>query len=205
MIDFPGLEVKVYRRDVEHFLGYPMMSPAPERVSIMIADELKEAAKLIQPEGGLEILTIQEATSLFLPKEERGEADIKTVELLGKAEKIVVFVATIGGLVEGRLRVYEERKDRSKAHLLEAIGIVAVEKLAAEVEKEVSGLASRLNYLTTPRFTPGQGGLDLSLLKGILGALDRKKIGVHLGDDGLMVPRKSVAGFFCWTKSKDSA
>ena len=111
---------------------------------------------------------------------------------LAGCEYIVLFAATAGvemdRLIERYLKI-----SPAKSMCLGAIGGERVEALCDEFNNLVIEKAGENGYTARPRFSPGYGDLDLGLQRDIFAHLDlTRKMGMTLGDNLLMSPRKSV-------------
>lgn len=110
--------------------------------------------------------------------------------MLAQCGQAVLLGCTLGPRFDAMLRT-EQARDMAKAVILDACGSAWVEAGCDEAEKELSArLPGR--YLTD-RFSPGYGDLPLDLQPAICAALDaRRRLGVHVTDNFLMTPSKSV-------------
>lgn len=116
-------------------------------------------------------------------------AKIKSKDLyknLTGSESAIVFAATVGIGIE-RLAAKYSTVSPAKSLCFEAIGNERVERLCDAFNREVNE-----KFVTSPRFSPGYGDLDLSVQRDIFRALSCEKIGLSLKEDLIMSPAKSV-------------
>lgn len=106
--------------------------------------------------------------------------------------KAIIFAVTLG--VETDILIRKTAvKDVYHQVLLDAMASVATEQTSELFENGLkSEYLSRNEYLTLS-YAPGYGDYSLSVLPFFLSALDScRKIGVSLGDNGFMLPRKTI-------------
>ncbi len=115
-------------------------------------------------------------------------ADIRRV--LAGCDRAVLLCATLSLDLERLLRRLQ-LEDLTRGLAGEAAAAAAVEVLCDRAEEEIR--ARYPGHGLTRRFSPGYGDLPLTLQGPILAALEaQKRIGLWLGDGGVLIPRKSV-------------
>ena len=103
-------------------------------------------------------------------------------------ESVILFAATIGISID-RLIMKYAKTSPSRAVVLSAIGSERVESLCNAFEKTVETECAE----KVSRVSCGYGDIPLSMQKDIISVLDTpRKIGITLGDNLLMTPKKSV-------------
>ena len=109
---------------------------------------------------------------------------------LAGCKSAFVFAATLGLGVD-RMLLRLNKTDPVQAAVFDALSSAAVEGWCNEVNAELSR-----NMKTSPRFSPGYGGVDLSVQRDVLAFLDaQRKLGITLSDRCFMTPVKSVTAF----------
>lgn len=104
----------------------------------------------------------------------------------------VIFAATVGAEID-RAIAKEAKSSPSMALMLNAFATERIESLCDLFCQELAEQKAKENLVTKPRISPGYGDISLSLQKDIFRYLDcPRKIGLTLGDNLLMTPRKSV-------------
>ncbi len=120
-----------------------------------------------------------------------GFARVKSKDLsknLGSCERIVVFAATVGVELDRMIHKYSAVSP-SRALCFDALGSERIEALCDIFCRELNEMYKK----TRPRFSPGYGDLDIGLQRDIFASLNcPRRIGLSLGDGGLMSPSKSV-------------
>lgn len=113
---------------------------------------------------------------------------------------LYLFAATVGVGID-RLILKHSRLAPAKALAYSAIGSERVEALCdlfcGEIAKRYAA------FDTKPRFSPGYGDLPLSIQNDIFSVLGcTQRIGISLGESGLISPTKSVTAFIGIKKRK---
>jgi len=111
---------------------------------------------------------------------------------LGNSGSCILIAATIGSEVDKRIRYYE-KKDLTKALILDACATAYIEdvcdKVCGDIEKNSLEEGEHLTW----RFSPGYGDLPINIQKGFLAVLDAgKRIGLTASSTNILLPRKSV-------------
>lgn len=114
--------------------------------------------------------------------------------------KATFFAVTIGDRIEADLKDHLENEETPQAMVLDAIGSVACEALAEEIDGEISERAKMGGHETTTRASPGYGDWKIENQKEVLEFLKAEKIGICLTDSFLMLPRKSITAVKGWHK-----
>jgi hypothetical protein len=115
-------------------------------------------------------------------------------QLLEQCEKVAVFIATIGNNLEEMVRRLTDDKLILQATVLDAIGSIAVEKLADYVHLKVDKVANAQGFFTSRRFSPGYCDWSVKQQRTLFRAMNGDSIGVRLTVGCLMFPRKSISG-----------
>jgi hypothetical protein len=112
--------------------------------------------------------------------------DIKTH--LKDCGKIILIAATLGLPVDELIR-QTEASDMAGAVVLDALASAAVEQVCDMAEIEIKKKYGKI----TTRYSPGYGDFPLSVQHELLAVLEaKKKIGLYVTQDGLLIPRKSI-------------
>lgn len=115
------------------------------------------------------------------------------------AERVSLFLATIGPGPEEACRSLSEDKRLSEMFLLDAAASEMIELLMRRAHQ---GAAARMSGFTgTARYAPGYGDFSLSHQAGIVEILGGPETGVTVIQDSFMlVPRKSTTGVVGWKR-----
>jgi hypothetical protein len=111
---------------------------------------------------------------------------------LAESGSCILMAATLGSEVDKRIRYYE-KKDLTKALILDACATACIEavcdKVCSGIEKDSLGAGEHLTW----RFSPGYGDLPIDIQKGFLAVLDAgRRIGLTASSTNILLPRKSV-------------
>ena len=115
-------------------------------------------------------------------------------QLLEKCDKVAVFVLTIGSHLEEMVGQLSDKGLILQATVLDAVGSVAVEKLAEFVWDRIGALASYRGQYISRRFSPGYCDWHVEQQKMLFQLMDGDTAGVQLTEGCLMLPRKSISG-----------
>ena len=111
------------------------------------------------------------------------------------ADYLGVAICTIGPALEERVSELFGNKDYALGVMLDTVGSEAVEGVANHVNYLFCQMANGPGLSTGPRLSPGYGKWDLTDQKSIFALLPGQDIGVHLTEQCMMIPRKSIS--FC--------
>lgn len=174
------------------YLG--VTTPADDTVLSDVTAIADKLTACVQPRYTYRVCSLQRTGEGFLIS----ELDIllsgsDAAKMLEQCDQIALLACTLGAQFDALLRA-EQVRDMSRAVILDACGSAWVEAGCDEMERELSArLPGR--YLTD-RFSPGYGDLPLSLQPKICNALDtRKRLGLHVTEQFLLNPSKSVTAF----------
>lgn len=108
-------------------------------------------------------------------------------ELMGDKNECLLLAATLGIGVD-RLILKLGGISAKDAFITDAMADAMIEALCDRAEAKITE-----GLVTSGRFSPGYGDLELSVGKEILALTDAERIlGIKLTESGLMIPRKSV-------------
>lgn len=107
--------------------------------------------------------------------------------------ELAAVVCTIGPQLERKVTDYFSHDEPLRGVLLDGIGSAAVDMPAQEACRIIGVVAgSRGNESSSP-LSPGMPGLPLSEQRALCRIAQAEKIGVHLSESAMMMPRKSVS------------
>ncbi|MDR1131068.1 MAG: hypothetical protein LBL15_01460 [Oscillospiraceae bacterium] len=170
-----------------------------------VAAELRRAAELIEravsPRSISRVCGIERSAGLSLSETGLSLTGKTVAALLHDCESCVIFCATAGSGIESLLRSWQLRS-LAFAAMLDACASSAVEALCSAVETALRADFSRRGLYLTDRFSPGYGDLPIAIQPAFCAALDTtRKIGVSVGENGIMIPRKSVTALIGVSKN----
>jgi hypothetical protein len=173
-------DVAIDPAEVRRFLGTRGKgSPAPaERYDGIVSEGVETAKRLISPKG---IYTY--AAGRELPGS----------TIFAHLDRMAFCVCTIGPALEAEVTRLSSGGEMLKAVVLDAIGSVAAEAVAANIDATIAAEAAREGLKTSCRASPGYGDWDVREQAAIFKLLPAERIGVRLSDTFMMSPRKSIS------------
>jgi len=113
---------------------------------------------------------------------------------LERCSQVAIFLVTIGKYLEDTS--FQLAKDGRvlQATVLDAIGSVAVEKVAGFVHAKIGEIVKTEGHVTSRRFSPGYCDWNIGQQQMLFYALTGNAIGIRLTGECLMIPQKSISG-----------
>ena len=188
----PGTAEDRKRREALRYMGYRGQELSPDTEK-RLDSVLEEASRVSCPR------TVSRRYPLIRTKEGIVLSGT-TLCLTGKdiekhlegAAQAILFAVTLGASSERALLAWE-KKDLSRAIMLDAALSAEVEAAVDAYERNLVSEAQKDGFYTNWRFSPGYGDLPLTLQKTVGEVLDfPRTIGVTVTDHSLMIPRKTV-------------
>jgi cobalamin-dependent methionine synthase I len=107
---------------------------------------------------------------------------------------VAIFLVTIGKYLEETS--FQLAKDGLvlQATVLDAIGSVAVEKVAGFAQARIKEIVKAQGHVTSRRFSPGYCDWKIRQQQMVFSALTGNTMGVRLTGECLMIPQKSISG-----------
>ncbi len=178
-------------------MGVPPGSEQGERVDGLVADALDELRRAACPRGVVTNVTTDEFARIY-----EGESDNDTpsplAEIFPRAEELVLFAATLGAPLSERIAALFADGSLALATMLDAAASEAAELAGVHLDGlvlEGARLGGQANQFTRAlRYSPGYCGWNLTGQRALFAALGPEEIGVHLTDNCLMEPLKSISG-----------
>lgn len=170
-------------REILHYLEQQNAIPELDELLSICKDKVREVIdpKLCWCELNLDDI------NLFLSMAKNTAFE----EYFNNCERGILFAVTLGFDFDRLLR-REEISSMTAALLIQAIGTQQVEEMCDSFCKDMQSKYRNCKA----RFSPGYGGLDLSVQKKVFEFLDcQRSIGISLNESLLMSPIKSVTAF----------
>ena len=183
------------RQRVLHDIGYAPDSEPSARMMSLVDDYIKNAHQFIATSFSYAVRDIElvKGDTVLLEDGVIFESGV-IARLLEKADRVAVFLLTIGGYLEDMaVRLAQDGLVLQSA-VLDAIGSDAAERLADSVESQISEVAHNQGLTVSRRFSPGYCDWDVSQQRMVFQAMKGDHAGVQLTDGCLMLPRKSISG-----------
>lgn len=190
--------MQLNKKEVLRYLGYKRKQALTPEVDAMIEEMMQEVQQVSKPRYDYKIFPIlaHEAT--------------QTIEVVGtnlvftgksafshlkNAQKVVLLAATLGLEIERQIRIYEVT-DLTRSLILDSCCTEYIEKICDLAECDIQEAADQEHLTLNRRFSPGYGDLPLTIQPDFLQVLEAdRKLGIHLSENLLMIPRKSVTAF----------
>lgn len=194
---FDQLNVNIDIGEVLRLLGYRGGKRPEASVTEILGEEAKEAQQLIKPKAihrevkvlGAERSSIRLENDMLLRVGEKGALWWYGIHSLA------IALCTIGKALEERVSTLFGEGKYAEALTLDSIGSIAVENVSNQVNHFICLKALNLGIKIGPRLSPGYGKWPLTDQRLIFELLPGESIGVHLNEQCMMIPRKSVS--FC--------
>jgi hypothetical protein len=189
------MKVNIERARVLARLGHAAgKTVIDEKTESLITEETAVAQKLISPKqvsSSSVILETGPGHVRLEPGFEIASRDIAA--LLAGCDKAVGFAVTIGPHLEEKRNAYIKEGQTARALILDAIGSVAAEELAAAAHALIRAESAKEGLTATKRFSPGYGDWPVSSQREFLKWLGAELIGIKLNAGAQMEPEKSVS------------
>jgi hypothetical protein len=157
------------------------------------AEALAEAQELVAPQAVYELVAAEPTPSG--PRLADGTVlnSPNLAAALGPAGRLILSICTIGPALESRSQEWGTRGDVTRAFLLDALGVVAMQALGSQLERHFDReLASKDLHLGCPH-APGQDDWPLADQRVLFALLQPERIGIRLSTSYLMTPLKSAS------------
>jgi hypothetical protein len=160
------------------------------------AEALTEAQGLVAPQAVYELVTAEPTPAG--PRLPDGPVlhSPRLAAALGPAGRLLLSICTIGPALEARCQEWSAGGDLTRAFLLDALGVVALQDLGTQLERHIAHqLAPEGLRLGCP-LAPGQDDWPLEDQRTLFALLQPDRIGIQLNENCLMVPLKSASTGF---------
>ena len=193
--DRVDVNIEIDKKQVCHYIGYENGQSLSARISALIDDYAEHAHGLINPSYSYVIKDIEWARGSIAFVE--GSISFKSriiAKLLGRCTQVAIFLVTVGKYLEETSFQLARDGLILQATVLDAIGSVAVEKVAGLVHARISEIVKAQGHVTSQRFSPGYCDWKIGQQRMLFHALTGNTIGIRLTGECLMIPQKSISG-----------
>lgn len=192
-----GIKPEIKPQNIYRLLGYNGNPVLSRKIENRIMENICHSHEILKPEALYTERDIKEICydTLIL----NDNINLKSsglVHAVRKCQKVIVFLVTIGKTLDQKINKLMNQKRLTEAYLLDSIGSVAVEGVAADLQRIIDEDLQNHFKKTSLRFSPGYCDWKLQEQKKIFHILDTDLIGVKLSPSYLMSPRKSISGIF---------
>ena len=182
------------KKEVLRYLAYKNQH-IDEKLNNLIDECMAEIKSISKPKYVYDIFSINKDDGFTLENTNfilEGE-NIKGY--LKNSAKCAVMVATLGNMVDFKIKYYE-KISLTRALILDACATTYIEHICDGVEEEIKGIARKEGKNITFRYSPGYGDFSIEVQSNILNILDaNKRVGVTATESSILIPRKSVTAF----------
>lgn len=189
------LNPKIPRTEVKRQLGYREETISNPKIEDLITEAIADAREIIKPRGNylrLEEITIAD-DRINLGTQDLTFQSQDIAELLANQEQVVLLAVTLGSKLEEEVEALFAADEFTKATILDAVGSIAVEEAANELQEKIATEAKELGLPSlTMRYSPGYGDLGLEIQEELLSLLEGQKLGVETNESFLLIPQKSI-------------
>jgi hypothetical protein len=184
--------------EIEAAMGYGPGN-IPAYFSSIVERFLEKATGSIRARGALATLAIGDRSSAEGWIEiggRRFSVGPRVARRMAKAERAAVFACTIGPGLGAQARASAERGEAIEAYVIDAIASQSAENAAERLQLMAETDAAAHGLGATERYSPGYCGWPVSDQGGLFGLLPPGACGITLTESSMMLPEKSVSGFF---------
>lgn len=137
----------------------------------------------VEAKGALVIIEPQESVFEF------GE---KISKVFSKANKIALFVTTLGE--ESKQIIYSNKSDPFAYYLVDFLASQYAEAMAEFMHERAKEKAIKMSYRFSNRYSPGYCGWNVREQQKLFSYFPENQCGIRLTESSLMDPVKSVSG-----------
>jgi hypothetical protein len=189
------IDFEIDRKQVYHYVGYESDDKPSARISSLIDEYIENAHQLLEPSYSYVVKDIEriQDSLVFIEDSITFESQV-IAQMLEECQKVAVFLVTIGDYLEEAICWLAEHKLILQALVLDSIGSAAAERVADFVQGKIREAASAQGLVISQRFSPGYCDWDIGQQKELFRIMKGDLVGIHLTEECLMLPRKSVSG-----------
>jgi hypothetical protein len=190
-----NMEIEVDRNALFRNLGYKADVVPSARISSLVNEYIEKARDLIEPSYSYVFRDVEAVESPRILVEGPVLFESEAIALLlGKCEKVAIFILTIGSRLEETAGWFADNGLIIEAYVMDAIGSTVVEKLADFVQSEIERAVHAQGLCISRRFSPGHCDWDINQQQMVFHAMKGRWSGVYLTDECCMMPQKSLSG-----------
>lgn len=180
------------KRRIARVLGY--RNEIPEYVAEAIDTVCADLRHVSHPMGGFRLLDVMCSAGGF---DCAGKHFATGPEIAGQlvgAERVALFVGTVGAGYEQLHRRYTEEDEPLLIYALDAVGSELAERIAGRIEKIIGAQAKAAGLSISNRYSPGYCGWKVAEQHALFSLLPKDFCGITLSPSAMMRPIKSVSG-----------
>lgn len=191
------LKVDIDTNAVLKIHGYRDDSKQKSGINEIVAREIEAAQQLVQPKVIYREVEVSDMKEDVLSLE--GDLSLHVGRKIAGwwhgSQSLAIAVCTIGEALEERVLALSQKEEHAAALTLDIAGSVAVDSMINHIRHFICEKASNLGIKVGPVISPGYGEWPLTDQRVLFSIMPAEDIGVHLNDQLMMIPKKSVS--FC--------
>ncbi len=174
--------------------------------------ELAQKEELIQPLATYRSFGVSDCGYDWVRLDNGDEIALASaiIEIMGRAQKLIAAVVTIGDRLEKRVSTLFAEKQALKAFALEEVGVSAQFELSTALGVMIKEDAHAVSLQSSSALFPGNDGIDIRQQSKIFSLAGGEKIGMSLSESSMLHPVKSASMIFGfgkdipqWNRTKD--
>ena len=183
------------RAEVLRLQGVPAEADLSPRIGALLEAALAAYLETAEPRAVFVGISREDFRGVYRG-EGRNAPETPLETVLAGAERLALFVATVGGAVTARIRELFGRGEPALAAMLDSVASAAADRLTTMLEALPLGSVGGTGASGTRvlAYSPGYCGWHVSGQRALFAYLQPGEIGVTLNSSFLMEPLKSVSG-----------
>ncbi len=183
------------RGEVLRLQGVPAQLDLPPRIGALLEAALAAYREIAEPRALIGGISREEFREVHRG-EGRNAPETPLETVLAGAERLALFVATVGGAVTTRIHDLFGSNEPALAAMLDSVASAAADRLTVLLGALPPGPegGAGANGARALAYSPGYCGWHVSGQRALFAFLDPGEIGVTLNPSCLMEPLKSVSG-----------
>lgn len=190
------VEVTMYLLSINKEEVYRYLGMNPQMVDEQTEQDILEVTAILKekavPRFCYQIFYLEKESDLVVKGTNLHFSSKDINKLLEESQQCILMAVTLGQEVDQLLRKYQ-LMNLSKAVIMDVCASSMIEDFCNQVETEIGKTLLDKHIYFTDRFSPGYGDLSIDIQPTFLRVLDaQRKIGLHVTNTGIMIPRKSI-------------
>jgi len=191
------LEANIDTNAVLRIQGYRGDRELKAGIREITTEEIEAAQELAKPRAiyrEVEVVGVEE-DEIRLEGDVRLSVGRRIAGWWQGSQSLAVALCTIGVALEERVMALSKKGEHTAALILDIAGSVALSSTADHVRRFICEKATNSGMNVGPGLNPGYAEWPLTDQRLIFSIMPAERIGVHLNDQLMMIPKKSVS--FC--------
>jgi len=195
VVHFAPTQLTVTESEVARYAGGSRYRP-DAKLEAEIADILSMAAGLVTPGAAYGFHRIRQVLDEDAIRLEGGiKVKLPVSGRWDETQYLAAVVITIGKALEEEVKVLHAGGDWVRALFLDAAGVALLKSLDSKMVERLRKQVEKLGLHLACRMGPGLNDVPLELQRQLFRLVDPSALGVHINDQLVMMPAKSVSFF----------